>query len=168
MSKPLPFDELHIGDRWRSQSRTITEADVVIFAGATGDFDPLHVDHETARKSHFGRPIAHGLLGLSYVAGLGLHSPWAATVAFTGIRQWQFLKPVYIGDTVHVVTEILDKQGRGRRQGGITWKRQLVNQEDEVVQEGIFDTLVAMAHAVRHKIGKLTPETPEETPYRVA
>lgn len=168
MSKPLPFDELHIGDRWRSQSRTITEADVVLFAGITGDFDPLHVDHETARKSHYGKPIAHGLLGLSYVAGLGLHSPWAATVAFTGIRQWQFLKPVYVGDTVHVVTEILDKQRRGRRQGGITWKRQLVNQKDEVVQEGIFDTLVAMAHAVSHKIGKLTPETPKEKPYRVA
>ena len=115
MSKPLPYDELHVGDRWRSQSRTITEADVVGFAGITGDFDPLHVDHETARKSPFGKPIAHGLLGFSYVAGLGLHSLWAATVALTGIRQWQLLKPVYVGDTVHVVTEILDKHPSGRR-----------------------------------------------------
>ena len=159
MSRPQSYDELAIGDRWRSQARTITQADVVNFACVTGDFDPLHVDHEAARQSSFGQPIAHGLLGLSFVAGLGLHSPWAATVAFTGIQEWRFHKPLYVGDTVHVITEILDKRPHGRRQGAVTWKRQLVNQKDEIVQEGTFQTLVAMAHAVTHKIGKLDVES---------
>jgi 3-hydroxybutyryl-CoA dehydratase len=161
MSKPLSYDELQIGDRWRSQARTVTETDVVNFACLTGDFDPLHVDHETARNSAFGRPIAHGLLGMSLVAGLGLHSPCAATVAFTGLRDWRFLKPLLVGDTVHVVTEVLDKQPRGRRQGAVTWKRQLLNQDEEVVQEGVFETLVAMAHAVANKVGKQPPQTAE-------
>ena len=168
MSRPQPYDELNIGDRWRSQGRTITQSDVVNFACVTGDFDPLHVDHETARESNFGQPIAHGLLGLSFVAGLGLHSPWAATVAFTGIQQWQFHRPLYVGDTVHVITEILDKHPHGRRQGAVTWKRQLVNQKDEVVQEGTFQTLVAMAHAVKHKIGKLNTESESDKGLRVA
>jgi acyl dehydratase len=166
MSNPLPYDELHVGDRWRSQARTITEADVVNFACITGDFDPLHVDHETAQQSPFGRPIAHGLLGLSFTAGLGLHSPWAATVAFIGLKDWRFIKPLFIGDTVHVVTEVLDMQPRGRRQGAVTWKRQLLNQDGEIVQEGTFETLVAMAHAVNQKIGKLTPQ-PNDS-FRVA
>jgi 3-hydroxybutyryl-CoA dehydratase len=161
MSHPLSYDELQVGDRWRSQARTVTEADVVNFACLTGDFDPLHVDHETARQSPFGRPIAHGLLGLSFTAGLGLHSPWAATVAFVGIREWRFIKPLFIGDTVHVVTEVLEKEPRGRRQGAITWKRQLCNQEGQIVQEGIFETLVAMGHAVTHKIGKLSTQPSE-------
>ncbi len=168
MSRPQCYDELAIGDRWRSQGRTITQADVVNFACVTGDFDPLHVDHEAARESTFGQPIAHGLLGLSFVAGLGLHSPWAATVAFTGIQEWQFRKPLYVGDTVHVITEILDKRPHGRRQGAVTWKRQLVNQKDEIVQEGTFQTLVAMAHAVTHKIGKLNTEGAGEQVFRVA
>jgi acyl dehydratase len=168
MSHPLSYDELAIGDRWRSQARTITQADVVNFACLTGDFDPLHVDHETARASTFGQPIAHGLLGLSFVAGLGLHSPWAATVAFTGLQDWRFHRPLCVGDTVHVITEILDKRPHGRRQGAITWKRQLVNHKDEVVQEGVFQTLVAMAHAVTHKIGKLNPQGGAEPVIRVA
>ncbi len=167
MSRPQSYDELTIGDRWRSQARTITQADVVNFACVTGDFDPLHVDHETARTSTFGQPIAHGLLGLSFVAGLGLHSPWAATVAFTGIQEWRFHKPLYVGDTVHVITEILDKRPHGRRQGAVTWKRQLTNQKDEVVQEGTFQTLVAMAHAVTHKIGKIGGASDEQV-FRVA
>jgi acyl dehydratase len=168
MSHPQSYDELAIGDRWRSQARTITQADVVNFACITGDFDPLHVDHETAKQSTFGQPIAHGLLGLSFVAGLGLHSPWAATVAFTGIHEWRFLKPLYVGDTVHVITEVLDKHPHGRRQGAITWKRQLLNQKDEVLQEGVFQTLVAMAHAATHKIGKLPSEGEAEKAIRVA
>jgi acyl dehydratase len=142
-TKPLAFDEVAVGDVWESPARTITETDVVNFAGLTGDYNPLHVDHEFARNTPFGRPIAHGLLGLSFVAGLGSHSPLMRTVAFVRICEWNFLKPIYIGDTVHVRTEITAKelQGRGRR-GLVTWKRQLINQTGNVVQEGLSQTLV--------------------------
>jgi len=143
MSESLYFDQLSVGDCWESRSRTITETDVVNFAGMTGDYDPLHVDHEFAKQTPFGRPIAHGLLGLSLLAGLSSTAPAMQTKALLGIGQWQFLRPLFIGDTVRVKTEVTDLNSKNRRQGRVTWRRQLVNQADEVVQQGEFETMVA-------------------------
>jgi len=140
----LHYEDLTIGDHWTSRARTITEADVVGFAGLTGDYDPLHVDHEFAKRSPFGRPIVHGLLGLSFTAGLSSQCPAVNTLAFTAVREWRFLGPSFVGDTVHVVTEVVDKETNGRRSGRVIWKRQLVNQKGDVVQSGIFETLVAV------------------------
>lgn len=142
MQPPLSFDDVKPGDIFHSPTRTITETDVVMFAGMTGDMNPLHVDHEYARGTPFGKPIAHGLLGLSLVAGLGSFSPWMQTAAFVGIAEWKFLKPLYIGDTVRVRTELLTKTAKGRRHGQCQWRRTLLNQTGEVVQEGTFETLV--------------------------
>ncbi|HJN08523.1 MAG TPA: MaoC/PaaZ C-terminal domain-containing protein [Pirellulaceae bacterium] len=143
MSEPFYFDELTVGDCWESRSRTITETDVVNFAGMTGDYDPLHVDHEFAKQTPFGRPIAHGLLGLALLAGLSSTAPAMQTKAFLGIGQWKFLRPLFIGDTVRVKTEVIDLNSKNRRQGRVTWRRQLVNQADEVIQQGEFETIVA-------------------------
>lgn len=143
MTKPLFFENLAVGDRWQSRARTITETDVVNFAGITGDYDPLHVDHEYARQSPFGKPIAHGILGLAFVAGLGSNFPAVNSIAFVGIRNWEFLKPAFIGDTVHAVNEIVKLTDKGRKRGLVTWHRQLINQNAEVIQQGIFETLVA-------------------------
>ncbi len=145
MDEPLFFDELPLGGCWKSRARTITESDVAAFAGLTGDYDPLHMDHEHARNTPFGKPVAHGLLGLSFVAGLGSHSPSVQTIAFVSVDNWSFLRPLYFGDTVHVLTEVVEKQSKGRRHGRIRWKRQLVNQRGEVVQEGFFETVVAIS-----------------------
>ena len=134
MNQPLFFDQLNIGDVWTSQRRTITEADVVNFAGLTGDYDPLHVDHEYAAETPFRRPIAHGLLGLAWVAGLASQAPRVSTIAFVGIRDWRFLKATFIGDTVHARTEVVDLVAKGRRRGQVIWRRQLINQHDEVVK----------------------------------
>jgi acyl dehydratase len=149
MSEPLYFEDLNVGDCWASLARTVTQADVVNFAGMTGDYDPLHVDHEYASETPFGKPIAHGLLGLSWVAGLGSHSPSVRTLAFLRITKWEFVQPIYVGDTVHVKTEIVDKHLKGRRSGHVTWRRRLVNQADQVLQEGTFETLVSVAHVAR-------------------
>lgn len=143
MSAPLLFEELSLHDSWESPGRTITETDLVQFACLTGDFDPLHIDHEYCKETPYGRPIAHGLLGLSYLAGLSSQNPKMKTTAFTRIEQWQFLKPIYVGDTIHVRTEVVALQEHGRRHGEVTWKRQLRNQRGEVTQEGVFVTLVA-------------------------
>ncbi len=142
MSNALFFEEIEIGQYWISPSRTITETDVINFAGITGDFNPLHVDQHFASGTHFGRRIAHGLLGLSWVAGLGSQSPNMKTVAFLSIQQWTFLKPLAFGDTVHVKTEVRDKSISGRRYGRVLWHRSLINQRGEVTQEGIFETVV--------------------------
>lgn len=147
MHRALYLDEVQAGQRWKSPARTVTEADVVAFAGLTGDYNPLHMDHEFARQSPFRRPIAHGLLGLTWVAGLGAYSPWMQTAALVRVLEWNFVRPVFIGDTLHVVTELLAKRSRGRRRGIAVWKRQLVNQAQEVVQEGSFETLVLLSAA---------------------
>lgn len=143
LDSSLSFDDVQIGDIWRSPGRTVTEADIVNFACLTGDFNPLHVDHHFARTSAFGRPVAHGLLGLSLVAGLGSHSPQMCTAALVRIVEWRFLHPLLIGDTVCVETQVLDKQPKGRRHGLIVWQRQLVKQDNQLVlQQGTFETLV--------------------------
>jgi 3-hydroxybutyryl-CoA dehydratase len=143
LDEPRWFDQVEIGDTWRSQVRTITEADVMNFAHLTGDFNPLHVDHKFCSNTPFGRPIAHGLFGLSLVAGLGSNSPTMHTAAFTRVAEWKFLHPIFFGDTVYVVTEVIDKQPSGRRHGLIVWRRQLINDGNgTVVQQGVFETLV--------------------------
>lgn len=140
---PLYFEQLHVGDVWTSRGRTITEADVVSFACLTGDFDPLHVDHEFAARSPLGRPIAHGLLGLSFLAGLNYNCPAVQTLAFVSLRDWKFRKPIFIGDTIYGTAEILELRPHHPGSGLVVWKRKVTNQRQEVVQAGTLDTIVA-------------------------
>jgi len=136
----LYYEDLSVGQRWVSPGRQITEDDVETFSDLTGDFDPLHKGND---DSPFGRPIAHGLLGLSVLAGLSTEFPRAATLALVGLTDWQFEKPIYFGDTVHVVTEVAEIQPHGRRAGRITWLRKLICDDGRVLQQGNFVTLVA-------------------------
>jgi acyl dehydratase len=143
MSDALYFEDLSVGQSWESSGRTITEGDIVQFAGLTGDYDPLHMDHEYAREMPYGRPIAHGLLGLSYLAGLGSTCPRVRTLAFSQIEGWSFQRPLYVGDTVRAVNTVERLQRKGRRSGEVIWHRRLFNQRGETVQQGRFITLVA-------------------------
>lgn len=139
----LTFDDLVVGDEWESPRRTVTQADVVLFAGISGDFNPIHVDHHTAERGPFGRPVAHGLLGLSIASGLLSQAPRLDTIAFLAILEWRFHHPILFGDTIHGVSrvEALEPNGNGRR-GVVTWYRQVYNQDDRLVQEGRTQTLV--------------------------
>jgi acyl dehydratase len=143
MKELLFFEDLEVGNVWESSARTVTEADVVNFAGLTGDYDPLHVDHEYAARSPYKKTIAHGLLGLSLLAGLSSQCPRMCNIAFIEIRQWKFLLPVFPGDTVHTITEVAELHAKGKRNGRVVWKRRLVNQDQATAQEGVFETLVA-------------------------
>ena len=139
----LTFEDLTPGDLWESPARTVTESDVVAFAGLSGDFNPIHVDHHSARRNAFGRPVAHGLLGLSIASGLASHAPRVDTIAFLAIEDWKFLQPIAFGDTVRVITRVESVQPRARgRRALVTWKRQLMNQDGVAVQEGTTRTLV--------------------------
>lgn len=151
MGDLLFYDDLSVGDRWVSESRQVTEADVIQFADLTGDYDPLHVDEEFARQTPFRQPIAHGLLGLSLVAGIGSECPNVETVAFLGIQEWAFRKPIFFDDNLHVVTEVRRLEPNGRRRGHVTWHRQLINQDRIVVQEGVLLSLVARKSASLHR-----------------
>jgi 3-hydroxybutyryl-CoA dehydratase len=153
----LSFDDLVIGDEWESPARTVTETDVVIFAGLSGDFNPLHTNHLLSQKGPFGRPVAHGLLGLAIATGLTSQAPRIDTLAFLAILEWRFLLPIGFGDTIRVISRIeaLEPQARGRR-GMVTWNRHVLNQREQVVQEGRTQTLVrSKSHA---KTSRTEPE----------
>ena len=164
MSDCLYFEDLKPGSTWASPSRTVTESDIINFAGMTGDFDPLHVDRQFAAETPYGRPIAHGLLGLSLLAGLSSTCPRVRTLALVRVDGWQFHHPVYIGDTVHAVTQVESAKPCGRRSGEVIWFRKLINQRGECVQSGRLTTLVSShsflprtVKAPAMKSGKLRP-----------
>ena len=139
----LYFDDVEVGQEWDSPGRTITETDIVNFAGLSGDFNPIHIDHEFARTTPFRRPIAHGMLVFSIASGLTLYCPPMRTLAFVGIREWQFKEPVFAGDTLHVRGKVMNKEERGRgKRGLVTWLRQVINQHGKIAQEGLTITLV--------------------------
>ncbi len=154
----LFFDDVEVGQEWDSLGRTVTEADIVNYAGLSGDFNPIHMDHEFAKTTAYRKPIAHGLLIWAISSGLGMMAPPMRTLAFVSIRDWQFKLPVYIGDTIRIKTKVLEKEERSRgRRGIITWMRTISNQEGKIVQEGITLTLVeGRAHVREDKETKVS------------
>ncbi len=138
------FEDIQVGEEYLSPGRTVTEADIVIFAGLSGDYNVLHTDAEFMKSSIFGERIAHGLLGLAIQSGLltrGMR-PYA-TLAFLGLR-WKFKGPIKIGDTIKVRARVVSKRETGKPDRGIvTLERQVINQKGEVVQEGETDVMVA-------------------------
>ena len=137
------FDDIAVGEEYESPGRTVTEADIVLFAGLSGDYNVVHTDAEFMKKSAFGERIAHGLLGLAIQAGLFTRAtPAYATLAFLGLR-WKFKAPIKIGDTIRLRARVLTKKetSQGDR-GVITLERTVLNQRDEVVQEGETDLMV--------------------------
>lgn len=108
------FAEIEVGDSLETASRTITEADLVNFAGVSGDFNHLHTDAERMARSSFGERIAHGALVFSIATGL----IWQArerpshVVAFYGIDRLRFVAPVFVGETIGVETEVVEKAPR--------------------------------------------------------
>ena len=156
----LYFDDIQVDQEWESLGRTVTEADIVNFAGLSGDFNQIHLDHEFARTTPFRKPIAHGLLVWTLSSGLAINSPPMRTLALLSIRNWEFKGPVFIGDTIRVRSKVLAKESRARgRRGVITWGREIVNQERKVIQSGVTVTLVegrnapAAATAAQEKAG---------------
>ncbi len=139
----LTYEDLDFGLVWQSPGRTVTEADIVTFAGYSGDFNPIHVDHEHAKTTAYRRPIAHGFGVFGIASGLCIYSPATKIVALLGVKDWKFLAPVFAGDTIHVVSRVVEKtlKGVGKR-GEVLWHRALVNQEGKTVQEGHMSTLV--------------------------
>ena len=131
------FEDFVVGQEFTSPGRTVTEADIVIFAGLSGDYNVLHTDAEHMKASIFGERIAHGLLGLGIQQGLASRGEPAAAHGLLSALEWKFRGPIKIGDTVHVLSRIARKSdGPDAGRGLVTVERRLVNQRGEVVQEG--------------------------------
>jgi len=139
------WDELVVGQEFWTGGRTVTEGDVLAFAGLTGDYNPLHVDAEFARTSPFKTRVPHGPLihdmYLGLMDRLGLVAGTA--LAFLELR-WKFLAPVLMGDTVHARVTVRDKREVKKPDRGIvTFAVTLFNQRGEAVQEGEHVLLLA-------------------------
>jgi acyl dehydratase len=142
---PLYFEDLAEGVAFETGRRTVTEADVVNFAGVSGDFNPLHVDAVHAASTPFGRQVAHGLLVLSMVSGLRQRTGVfdGSLVAFLEIRSWRFLRPVFPGDTIRARAEVVERrETKDPARGVVVQRVEVFNQRDEVVQAGELVLLV--------------------------
>jgi acyl dehydratase len=139
----LYFDDLEVGQEWVSGGRTVTEADIVNFAGFSGDFNPIHIDAEFAKGTPFRRPIAHGFAVFSIGSGLGVMTPPVRTIAMLKVKVWNFLLPVFAGDTIKMTSRVVEKTLRGRgKRGEVVWYRGITNQDGKVVQEGELVLLI--------------------------
>lgn len=142
------YGDLFVGMRFRSPGRTITDADLMSFAGLTGDFSELHTSDVYAKNSQFGQKVAHGMLGLAYAHGL----MWPRTgelretaIAFLGISDWKFTGPIFVGDTIFVdygLAELRDSKSRPT-QAIAVFDVQLEKQDGSVVQRGRKALLVS-------------------------
>jgi len=139
------WEEWEIGAEFESPARTVTEADIVMFAGLSGDYNPLHVNEEYCKTTIFGTRIAHGPLVYAITAGLlfQLHLYDDTLIAFLGFENLKFTGPVKAGDTIHAKIKVLEKRETSRPDRGVM-KRQLqvLNQRGEVVQEAIQNFLL--------------------------
>lgn len=134
------WEEWEVGAEFESSGRTVTETDIVTFAGLSGDYNSLHIDEEFCKKTQFGTRIAHGPLVYAIAAGLlfQLHLYDDTLIAFLGFDSLKFTNPVKAGDTIRARIKVLEKRETSRPDRGVM-KRQLqvVNQRGEVVQEGV-------------------------------
>lgn len=140
------YEDFDINQEFRSPGRTITESDLSSFAAQTGDYSQVHTDEEFCRKTEFGARIAHGLLGLSITQGLMSRTNYThgTGVASLSWDKWKFLKPIMIGDTIHVRWKIAAKRESKSKpdMGILTECVELRNQRNEVVQQGEHITMV--------------------------
>ncbi|ADP20002.1 MULTISPECIES: MaoC/PaaZ C-terminal domain-containing protein [Achromobacter] len=123
----------------------ISEADVLGFAALSGDDNPLHTDAEYAKNSPMGQRVAHGLLVLSIATGLSAKAGQlqGTALAFLGMQEWNFHAPVFFGDRIRLRWSVEEKRLASNRKAGVIKRRmQILNQRDEVVQSGLFATLV--------------------------
>ena len=136
----LYWEEWKIGAEFVTSARTITETDIINFAGISGDYNPLHIDEEFCRNTQFGTRIAHGPLVYSIATGLifQLHLYDDTLIAFLGFDSLKFTKPVKIGDTIHARVEVIEKRETSKSDRGIMKRLlQVLNQNNELVQEGV-------------------------------
>jgi acyl dehydratase len=142
----LYFEELSIGQKITSLARTVTESDILTFAGLTGDYNPIHTDAEFAKGTPYGERIAHGLLGLSLAVGLLMRTGAldGTLLAFREIVEWKFTKPIFIGDTLRAEMEVKATKALPRLHGGVaTVALEVKNQKDESLMHGTLAVLVA-------------------------
>ena len=144
MARGLTFDQFNLGDTFISQARTVTEADVVNFAGLSGDFNPLHTDKTFAASTPFGERIAHGMLIAAMATGM---ANWTGVFEGTTLALMQQLLQykgvVKFGDTVHLELNVAEKKTTSKKDRGVViFDARMVNQDGEIVLDGQWTLLM--------------------------
>jgi 3-hydroxybutyryl-CoA dehydratase len=146
LRRGLYFEEFEVGQKILSVGRTITESDIITFASLSGDYNQIHTDAEFSKNSLFGQRVAHGLLILSIASGLAMRTGVleGTAIAFREINDWKFVKPVFIGDTIHVELVIREAKAYARiHAGAIYIDVEVKNQHEDTVMKGNWVALVA-------------------------
>jgi len=139
------FEEFEIGEEFETLGRTITESDILNFAGLSGDFNPLHLDEEFAKRSPFKARVPHGLCIMSIATGL---IDRLGVISCTALAcqqiMWEFFKPVRIGDSIRVVMKVLEKkESKKGDRGLVTFEISVLNQRNEKVETGSLKLMMA-------------------------
>lgn len=145
MGRGLFFEDFKPGMRFATAHRTISEGDVHLFAGLTGDDDPIHTNAEYATAFFFGQRVAHGLLGLSTAIGLAVRLGIleGTVMAFREILDWKFSAPIFFGDTIGTLIDVLETKPVPRLGGGlVTLRAEISKQDGTIVQQGRWSVLV--------------------------
>ena len=145
MPHGMYFEEFEVGVEVVSPGRTITEADVVAFAGLSGDYNQLHTDEEFAKGLMFGQRIAHGMLVLSIATGLAARLGFieGTALAFRELT-WKFSQPVFFGDTIYMKATCKELKPMPRLGGGVVkFDVRVANQDGKTVQRGEWQLLMA-------------------------
>ena len=149
--RSLFFEDFKIDQTFKSSGRTITETDLTFFSMMSGDWNPIHADTEFAKDTRYGERVVHGVLGIAICTGmlheLGIFGKSA--LAMLNLRQWNFLAPLLVGDTVHLELKITELElGKRGSSGRVGRQFRLINQNKVIVQEGESDILV-LTHSAR-------------------
>ena len=141
----LYFEDFTVDQRIVSVGRTVSESDILTFAGISGDLNPMHTDAEYSRATPFGQRVAHGLLGLAMASGLAWRTGVleGTVIAFREVNEWKFSKPIFIGDTIHIELEIRETKALPRLGGGsVIIEVDVKNQRGETTMKGLWSILV--------------------------
>lgn len=133
------YEDLEVGDEFTTPARTITEADILMYAGLTGDYNPVHTDAEWCRENNiYKQRIGHGLMGLAYADGLIFRLGLFDGTGLASLNwTWDFKGPIFIGDTIFVRTKItMKRETKNAARGIVNEHVTLMNQRGEVVGEG--------------------------------
>jgi acyl dehydratase len=127
------FDELLVGDTQKTRGRTITEADIVNWCALTGDWFYPHVDQVAAERSMFGQRVVPGIMVYAVGTGLGVPADSTTILANYGADSLRYTKPTWIGDTINLRIEVLEKEDRDAKTGVVTYRWDIENQNGDTV-----------------------------------
>jgi acyl dehydratase len=150
MMTTLYYHDLEIGKVYRSAGRTATEADNTMFCMLSGDWNPIHANADYAAETRFGQRVIPGLFGVSLITGaMGQWGIFEESIlAMLNLKDWEFKAPIFIGDTIYVEMEILDKRLTSKGDTGIVGRRfTLVTHEGKLLQTGCSDMMIRVGPA---------------------